>query len=79
MALKVLFFGVLQECTGCKELELAAEAHPTLQHAQQALLKRYPCLEKRTYRMSCNAQFADGERPLADGDELAFLPPFSGG
>jgi molybdopterin converting factor small subunit len=30
-------------------------------------------------RVAINQQFADVHTPLADGDELAFLPPISGG
>jgi len=30
-------------------------------------------------RVAINQQFAPADRPLADGDELAFLPPISGG
>lgn len=30
-------------------------------------------------RVAINQQFADAATPLADGDELAFLPPISGG
>lgn len=30
-------------------------------------------------RVAINQQFADPATPLADGDELAFLPPISGG
>ncbi len=30
-------------------------------------------------RVAINQQFANADTPLADGDELAFLPPISGG
>lgn len=30
-------------------------------------------------RVAINQQFAGADTPLADGDELAFLPPISGG
>lgn len=30
-------------------------------------------------RVAINQQFASADTPLADGDELAFLPPISGG
>jgi molybdopterin converting factor small subunit len=30
-------------------------------------------------RVSINRQFADADTPLQPGDELAFLPPISGG
>lgn len=33
----------------------------------------------RTLRIAVNQQFADLKTPLHDGDEVAFLPPVSGG
>jgi molybdopterin converting factor small subunit len=30
-------------------------------------------------RVAINRQFADADTPLKPGDELAFLPPISGG
>jgi molybdopterin converting factor small subunit len=30
-------------------------------------------------RVAINQQFADADTPLQPGDELAFLPPISGG
>lgn len=33
----------------------------------------------RNVRVAINQQFADADTPLHPGDELAFLPPISGG
>jgi molybdopterin converting factor small subunit len=79
MAVKVLFFGMLQDCTGTNVLDLDAGQWQTLGDVHSALQERFPCLRQRTYRLSCNAHFADEAQALQDGDELALLPPFSGG
>jgi len=40
--------------------------------------ERLADLTSRT-RVAVNAEFAPADTPLADGDEIAFLPPMSGG
>jgi molybdopterin converting factor small subunit len=50
--------------------------------ALQGLLnERYPSLRAgiTAVRFSVNRQFADDDHVLADGDEVAIIPPVSGG
>jgi molybdopterin converting factor subunit 1 len=78
---KVLFFGRLKEIAGRSEefLELGANANLESLFAQYAL--RYPQLQQ--YRSSVvasrNQEFAAWSTSLRSGDEVAFLPPVSGG
>lgn len=43
--------------------------------------KRFPRFEDMAASivLACNQQFCDRSQPVADGDEIAFLPPVSGG
>jgi molybdopterin converting factor small subunit len=77
MALRVLFFGALQDCTGTHALlhEPAADVVAL----RRRLEERYPCLAGQSYRFAVNAEMAAGAAALADGDEVALLPPFAGG
>jgi molybdopterin synthase sulfur carrier subunit len=41
--------------------------------------RRRPELLDPSIRIAVNDEIVPGDRPLADGDEIAFLPPMSGG
>lgn len=81
MRVRVLFFGMLKEVTGRAEdtLELAPGARLETAFAHYA--EAFPRLRELSASivMARNQQFARAADPLADGDELAFLPPVSGG
>ena len=78
---KVLFFGRLREIVGCAEdsAELP-EGSPI-----EALFSRYGVSHPELARFraslvaSHNREFAAWSTPLHSGDEVAFLPPVSGG
>lgn len=75
--MRVLFFGVLTDVTGCPHLELENFGDSTA--LDEHLRKRFPALQEKTYRLAVNRQLAEGPVPLKAGDEVALLPPFAGG
>jgi molybdopterin synthase catalytic subunit len=80
MRIRVRTFAVLRELSvDREELELADGA--TLADAWRALAARYPALEPHGeyVRGALNGEYARWDAPLADGDEVAWLPPVSGG
>jgi molybdopterin synthase catalytic subunit len=80
MRVQVRLFATLREqATDRCELTLAGSA--TMADAWSALVTRYPGLEPhRPYvRGARNGAYATWTDAVADGDELAFLPPVSGG
>ena len=60
-------------------LELTEGA--TAADAWQALAERYPGIDAYSSSISCavNEDYARLSAPLRDGDDVAFLPPVSGG
>ncbi len=80
---QVRFFASLREALGAAEqLELAAGA--TVGAARDTLIARgglYAQLlaRGRAVRGSLNQNLCDDHQALADGDELAFFPPVTGG
>ena len=78
---KVLFFGRLKEIAG--EAEEFAEVTPgsRIEDLFTSFIARRPELAR--YRSSLvasrNQEFAAWSTPLHSGDEIAFLPPVSGG
>ncbi|MGI8871235.1 MAG: molybdenum cofactor biosynthesis protein [Candidatus Limnocylindria bacterium] len=80
MRVQARCFASLREVSAaCTELELPPGA--TLDDAWRALARIHPGLEPhRRYVLTArNAAFARWETPLTNGDEVAFLPPVSGG
>ena len=43
------------------------------------LVKKYPFLNNKTYRIAVNKKLITGKEQLNEGDTIALLPPFAGG
>jgi molybdopterin synthase catalytic subunit len=67
-----------QAGTGVEQLELAGG---TVADVYEVLVRRHPGLEpdRALVRPARNEEFAGWEDAVADGDEVAFIPPVSGG
>lgn len=78
---KVLFFGRLKDVVGQSEQSLDLNDASTIEQLFALYSQRIPELAK--YRSSVvasrNREFAAWDTPLHSGDEVAFLPPVSGG
>jgi molybdopterin synthase catalytic subunit len=77
----VLFFGVLKDLTGRtgEEIELPAGAQVgSVFERYAAEFPRFREIE-RSILLARNQQFARASEALAEGDEVALLPPVSGG
>lgn len=81
MRLKVLFFGMLKDVTGLGAEEAEFEDGADLGTVFARYAERYPRLRdyEASIVMARNRQFASRRELVADGDEVAFLPPVSGG
>jgi molybdopterin synthase catalytic subunit/molybdopterin converting factor small subunit len=81
MRIRVLFFGVLKEMVASRSqtlgLPLGATVDTVLEHYQQ-LLPQQPKLWS-TLAIAVNQNYAARASHLHDGDEVALLPPVSGG
>jgi molybdopterin converting factor subunit 1 len=78
---KVLFFGRLKEVTRCQEDALEVPEAATIEQLFAQYAQRHPQLAKFRSSLvaSRNQEFAAWDTPLHSGDEVAFLPPVSGG
>ena len=81
MRVRVLFFGVLKDIVGTGEESLEIEPHSTLSSLFEAYSERFETLrDKRpSILFARNREFTTPDTVLADNDEVAFLPPVSGG
>lgn len=78
---RVKFFGPAKDLTGCEEALLRLPRGSPLSRAISTLLDIFPNLTDRLshYKFAVNADYADGNTVLEDGDEIALIPPVSGG
>ncbi|MGZ8607734.1 MAG: molybdenum cofactor biosynthesis protein [Actinomycetota bacterium] len=78
---RVRLFAIQRELAGAREVPVELDAGATVESAWQALVERYPVLApgRPSVRFARNGEYVDASEPLADGDELACIPPVSGG
>jgi MoaE-MoaD fusion protein len=81
MRIRVRLFAIQRELAGTREVALDMPEAATIEDAWAAVVKRFPALAPgRAYvRFARNSAYAAPETGLADGDELALIPPVSGG
>jgi molybdopterin synthase catalytic subunit len=81
MHVTVLLFGSLREATGAKELAFELPERATVADLGELLAKRFPAFEalRGRVRTSVNQRIVDTGHALREGDEVAWLPPVSGG
>jgi molybdopterin synthase catalytic subunit/molybdopterin converting factor small subunit len=82
MRLSVRLFAILRERAGADTVEIELGAGATAADALAALRaepRLAELLERMPARLAVNREYALAETPLAPGDELAAIPPISGG
>lgn len=79
-AIKVnlLFFGPLHDIVGSRQMGLELES-PYVSDMLANLKQQYPRLENSNILVAVNAEYADAQRILNEGDEVALFTPVSGG
>src|SRR5579863_1741864 len=78
---KVLFFGMLKDIVGRAEEQIDLEDGARLDSVFERYAREFPRLNglASSIVLACNHQFCDRSQTVRDGDEIAFLPPVSGG
>lgn len=81
MRIRILAFAGLRELFGACEQSLELAAGARVDDAWSALSVEHPELTglRSSTRVARNGKLASYEDSLADGDELALLPPVGGG
>jgi molybdopterin converting factor subunit 1 len=78
--MRVLFFAQLKDATGCDSAELVLPVANTEQLWRE-LLKKFPKLaaHRANVRLARNWEYAVPDMKFSDTDEVALIPPVSGG
>ncbi len=81
ITVRMLFFAHLQDVAGSHEVVVSLPDAATVETAALALAERYAKFERLSMqaRVAVNAEFAEASTVLHDGDEVAWMPPMSGG
>lgn len=81
IAVRARLFARLREQAGTDAEMLELPAASTLADVYEALQRRHPALEsdRKAVRAALNQEFKDWSAQVVDGDEVAFIPPVSGG
>ena len=81
MRVTVRLFARLRDLAGAGELVRDVSAPATVQTVWRSLVADFPTLAdyERTMSVAVNAEYSRMNADVADGDEVAFLPPVSGG
>lgn len=77
MEVNVLFFGVLAEVTGTS-FKNYRDVN-SLGDLKLRIQDDFPEIVHYDFCISYNSEITDKDMPLQSGDEIAFIPPFSGG
>jgi molybdopterin converting factor subunit 1 len=81
MRVTVRLFARLRDLAGSGELVRDVASPATVRTVWQGLVGEIPALQdyEKTMSVAVNADYAKMSAVVGDGDEVAFLPPVSGG
>ena len=79
--MRVLFFAQLKDATGCDSVEIATASLLTTEQLWAELLMQFPGLaaHRVNVRLAKNCEYVGADATFAGTDEVALIPPVSGG
>ena len=79
MRVRLRYFASIRESLGRTTEEIDLPADSTVAAVWERLVSERPALAQQRYRPAVNQEYTTTEHTLAEGDELVFIPPVSGG
>jgi molybdopterin converting factor small subunit len=81
MRVRVELFGRASTQSGAREAAVEVPKGATLRDVAEALVEQYPVLSwiPQVCRPALNLEYARWSDGVAEGDEVSFIPPVSGG
>lgn len=80
MNLQIRAFGIAHDIVGGRIFVMDIPASATVGDLKKFLLKKYPAFESlSSLLIAVNAEYGSDEHILTEQDEIALIPPVSGG
>jgi molybdopterin converting factor subunit 1 len=80
MKVNVLAFGIAKDIFGASIVDVELGEHRTTRNLKQHLEERYPRLKQLvSYMVAVNNEYAEDGNIINEKDEIAIIPPVSGG
>jgi len=80
MAVNILAFGIAKEILGVASVSINFGEGVSVQEIKTILEEQYPRLKQLTsFAIAVNGEYAKPETIISPGDEIAIIPPVSGG
>lgn len=81
MIVRVKLFAVARQLAGREQVEVSLPAGSTIAQLRAALLEQHPALAPlaRAAMFAIGTEYADDAAKVAEGADLACIPPVSGG
>jgi len=79
--LKIKLFAILRDAVGEAEITIVVPSGVTVSYLETEILKKYPQLKSSSNKFvtSINYKVTNGNTIINSSDEIALLPPVSGG
>ena len=80
MEISVILFGIARDIVGERHLKLSVNETCQVDELKEIIVNKFPKFEDLKHiSVAVNSEYARGETVLKPGDEIAIIPPVSGG
>ena len=80
MNVNILLFGITKDMVGKQKLQMELQNAVTVADFKKLLQEKYPeLIELNSIAIAVNSEYASDEVVLQSNDEIALIPPVSGG
>ncbi len=77
---KILAFGIARDILGRPALNMDWDGPLTVGELREALIRQFPELARlKSLAIAVNSEYAQDGNLIKEGDEIALIPPVSGG
>ena len=80
MEVNVLFFGITKDLVGRQQLDIDLSEPVSVSEFKEVLQEKFPKLsDLKAVAIAVNSEYADDAMMIQANDEVALIPPVSGG